>query len=169
LPSFFKKATFFHVRMETMKILSDEKMRSLGEQIGVSLIGGEVFELIGDIGAGKTTFAKGLAKGLKINDDIQSPSFTINRNYIGRDGLVLNHYDFYRLTDAGIMSMEIAESLVGQKNITVIEWGESVRDVLPKERIVVKITYLPKEGREVIFEMPEKFQYLTGGINDSSH
>ena len=125
-------------------------MRCLGAEIGATLKGGEVFELIGDVGAGKTTFVKGLARGLKITDDVQSPSFTINRNYAGRDGLVLNHYDFYRLTDAGIMAMEIAESLTLPKNITVVEWGESVRDILPPERITrVKITYLPDEGREV--------------------
>jgi len=133
-----------------MKVLSDEEMRCLGAEIGATLKGGEVFELIGDVGAGKTTFVKGLARGLKITDDVQSPSFTINRNYAGRDGLVLNHYDFYRLTDAGIMAMEIAESLTLPKNITVVEWGESVRDILPPERITrVKITYLPDEGREV--------------------
>ena len=124
-------------------------MRRLGAEIGATLKGGEVFELIGDVGAGKTTFVKGLARGLKITDDVQSPSFTINRNYAGRDGLMLNHYDFYRLADAGIMAMEIAESLTLPKNITVVEWGESVRDVLPPKCIVVKITYLPDEEREV--------------------
>ncbi len=132
-----------------MKVLSDEEMRKLGAKIGRELRGGEIFELIGDVGAGKTTFVKGLAHGLRITDDIQSPSFTINRNYTARDGLTLNHYDFYRLSDAGIMKMEIAESWTDPKNITVVEWGESIRDILPKERIVVKITYLPKEGREV--------------------
>jgi len=135
-------------------------MRVLGARVGAALRGGEVFELVGDIGAGKTTFVKGLARGLKITDDVQSPSFTINRHYHGRDGLTLNHYDFYRLADAGIMSIEIAESLTEPKNVVIVEWGESVRDVLPAERIGVKITYLPKEGREVTFEIPKKFQYL---------
>ena len=124
-------------------------MRDLGAKISRTLQGGEIFELIGDVGAGKTTFVKGLARGLNVTDDVQSPSFTINRNYECRDGLTLNHYDFYRLAEAGVMTMEIAESLHDPKNITVVEWGESVRDVLPPERTVVKITYLPDEGREV--------------------
>jgi tRNA threonylcarbamoyladenosine biosynthesis protein TsaE len=132
-----------------VKILSDEEMRKLGAEMGGKLRGGEVIELVGDVGAGKTTFVKGLAQGLKITDDVQSPSFTINRNYVARDGLNLNHYDFYRLGDAGIMKMEIAESWTDSTNITVVEWGESVRDILPEERIVVKITYLPETGREV--------------------
>lgn len=135
-------------------------MRAIGAKIGAKLRGGEVFELVGDVGTGKTTFVKGLAKGLDVNDDVQSPSFTINRNYRGRDGLLLNHYDFYRLADAGIMAMEIAESLLNPKNITVVEWGGSVRDVLPNSRIVVKITYLPETGREMLFQMPKKFEYL---------
>lgn len=124
-------------------------MRDLAAQIGAKLKGGEVFELIGDIGVGKTTFTKGLAKGLEITDNVQSPSFTINRNYQGRDDLILSHYDFYRLADAGIMNMEIAESLHNSKNIVVVEWGETVRNILPAKRTVVKITYLPEEGREV--------------------
>lgn len=143
-----------------MKILSDAEMRNLGAKIGAALKGGEVFELIGDVGAGKTTFVKGLAQGLEISDDIQSPSFTINRNYSGRGCLILNHYDFYRLNDAGIMKIEIAESFVDPNNITIVEWGESVQDVLPNERIVVKIDYLPETGREITFEIPKKFTYL---------
>ena len=138
-----------HSKIEVMKVLSDEEMQKLGAEIGAELQGGEVFELVGDVGAGKTTFVKGLAQGLKIIDDIQSPSFTINRNYSARKGLILNHYDFYRLNDAGIMKMEIAESCANLTNITVVEWGESVSDVLPKERTVVKIAYLPDAGREV--------------------
>ena len=135
-------------------------MRAFGTKIGQSLRGGEIFELIGDVGAGKTTFVKGLAVGLEIDDDVQSPSFTINRRYDGRDGLTLSHYDFYRLNDAGIMSMEISESLNDPKIITVVEWGESVQDVLPADQIIVRIDYLPDEGRDVELQIPESFAYL---------
>ncbi len=143
-----------------MEILTDQAMKALGAKIGVALKGGEIFELVGDVGAGKTTFVKGLAEGLKIDDDVQSPSFTISRIYEARDGLTLSHYDFYRLADAGIMKMEIAESLADPKNITVVEWGESVRDVLPDDKITVRIDYLPETGREIKFEIPEKFTHL---------
>ena len=143
-----------------MLIKSDSEMRAFGTKIGRSLRGGEIFELIGDVGAGKTTFVKGLAVGLEIDDDVQSPSFTINRRYDGRDGLTLSHYDFYRLNDAGIMSMEISESLNDPKIITVVEWGESVQDVLPADQIIVRIDYLPDEGRDVELQIPESFAYL---------
>ena len=147
-----------------MIILSDQEMQALGKKIGVKLRGGEVFELIGDIGTGKTTLVKGIALGLKIDDDVQSPTFTIQRSYKARDDLVVNHYDFYRLEYAGIMAQEIEESLYDPKNILVIEWGESVKDVLPPERVIIKIDYLPETGREVTFQIPEKFAYLNEGL-----
>ena len=146
--------------MESVIIPNDESMRALGVKIGAALHGGEVFELIGDVGAGKTTFVKGLAAGLAIDDDVQNPSFTINRRYKGRDELILSHYDFYRLNDAGIMNMEVAESLSEPGTITVIEWGESIKDVLPSSRIVITINYLPDEGRTVEIQLPESAGYL---------
>ena len=146
--------------MESVIIPNDESMRALGVKIGAALHSGEVFELIGDVGAGKTTFVKGLAAGLAIDDDVQSPSFTINRRYKGRDELILSHYDFYRLNDAGIMNMEVAESLSEPGTITVVEWGESIKDVLPSSRIVITINYLPDEGRTVEIQLPESAGYL---------
>ena len=146
--------------MESVIIPNDESMRALGVKIGAALHGGEVFELIGDVGAGKTTFVKGLAAGLAIDDDVQSPSFTINRRYKGRDELILSHYDFYRLNDAGIMDMEVAESLSEPGTITVVEWGDSIKDVLPSSRIVITINYLPDEGRTVEIQLPESAGYL---------
>ena len=143
-----------------MKILTDKDMKNFGARFAKNLRGGEIIELIGDVGAGKTTFVKGLAQGLKITDDVQSPSFTLSRIYAARDDLTLSHYDFYRLADAGIMSLEIAESVDDARNITVVEWGESVREVLPRSRIVIRINYLPDVGREVVMEIPEKFDYL---------
>ncbi len=146
--------------MELVIIPDDISMRTLGMKIGAALRGGETFELIGDVGAGKTTFVKGLAVGLEIDDDVQSPSFTINRRYKGRNGLMLNHYDFYRLNDAGIMGMEVAESLSDPSSVTVIEWGQSVNDVLPSDRIAITIHYLPDEGRRVEIQMPKSLGYL---------
>lgn len=99
--------------------------------IGERLLGGEVFELVGDVGAGKTTFTKGLGLGLSINDDVQSPSFTLSRVYQARDGLELHHYDFYRLNEAGILAHELSESVSDPNVVTVVEWAETVRDVLP--------------------------------------
>jgi tRNA threonylcarbamoyladenosine biosynthesis protein TsaE len=115
-------------------------MLDFAEQIGRQLMGGEVIELIGDVGAGKTTFTKGLAKGLGINEVIQSPTFTISREYDARDGLRLSHYDFYRLPDAGIMADELHETVTDPRSVTVVEWAEVVDNVLPEKRITLRIT-----------------------------
>ncbi|MFZ1250136.1 MAG: tRNA (adenosine(37)-N6)-threonylcarbamoyltransferase complex ATPase subunit type 1 TsaE [Candidatus Microsaccharimonas sp.] len=115
-----------------IEVQSEFAMKELGQSIGASLKGGEVFELVGDVGAGKTTFVKGLARGLSINDEVQSPSFTISRVYDGRDDLQLVHYDFYRLTDAGILAGELAEMVGDTSTVTVVEWADIVEGVLPK-------------------------------------
>ena len=111
--------------------------RQLAEKLGGLLKGGEVIELRGDVGAGKTTFVKGLALGLGIEEDVQSPSFTISRVYEARDGLRLAHYDFYRLVDAGIMNDELAETMQDTLTVTVIEWADIVEGVLPKDRLTI--------------------------------
>jgi tRNA threonylcarbamoyladenosine biosynthesis protein TsaE len=98
-------------------------MQDFGARLGAKLSGGEVIELVGDIGAGKTTFTKGLARGLGVSDDVQSPTFTISRIYETPSGIRLAHYDFYRLQDAGVMQMELAESVCDPHTITVIECG----------------------------------------------
>lgn len=119
-------------------ITSTANMIDFGAQFGAKLKGGEVIELIGDVGAGKTTFTKGLAKGLAINEVVQSPSYTISRVYDGR--LELVHYDFYRLDDAGVMAIELAENLGDEDKVVVIEWAETVADILPADKIQVRIS-----------------------------
>jgi tRNA threonylcarbamoyladenosine biosynthesis protein TsaE len=123
-----------------IEVHSDQETQAVGERLGRVLRGGETLELVGDVGAGKTTFVKGLARGLEIDDDIQSPSFTISRVYDARDGLVLAHYDFYRLADAGIMRDELAESVHDAAAITVIEWADIVEGVLPDDRVTIRLT-----------------------------
>lgn len=122
-----------------IEVNGEEETKNLATKIGSLLKGGEVFELVGDVGAGKTTFVKGLAKGLKIEDAIQSPSYTISRLYDARDGLQLVHYDFYRLSEPGIMANEVAEMIHDEQTITVIEWATIVEGILPKNRYTIGI------------------------------
>ena len=125
-------------------------MKQLGEAIGWSVSGGEVLELVGDIGAGKTTLTKGIARALGINEPVQSPTFTISRVYDSPKGLRLAHYDFYRLSEAGIMGDEIREAM-DDDSAVVVEWAGAVDDDLPKDRLVVKITTISEEERLVEF------------------
>jgi len=132
-----------------IEVQNEAMTRQLGERLARFLRGGEVIELIGDVGAGKTTFTKGLAHGLGITEDVQSPSFTISRVYEVPSGLRLSHYDFYRLHDAGIMSHEVAEAMHDPQTITIIEWAEAVDHVLTPERLQIKIIAPSVEERQL--------------------
>lgn len=123
-----------------IEVGSEQETKNLGKKIGATLQGGEVFELIGDVGAGKTTFVKGLALGLGIDDDVQSPSFTISRVYDAHDDIQLAHYDFYRLSDPGIMADELREVVNDAKTVTVIEWADIVEGVLPDGHFTLRFT-----------------------------
>ena len=133
-----------------MRIDNEARMKQLGEAIGRSVSGGEVLELVGDIGAGKTTLTKGIAQSLGISEPVQSPTFTISRVYDSPKGLRLAHYDFYRLGEAGIMGDEIREA-TDDDSVIIVEWAGAVDDDLPKDRLVVKITTISEEERLVEF------------------
>jgi tRNA threonylcarbamoyladenosine biosynthesis protein TsaE len=132
-----------------LEVNNEIDMKQFGTKLGELLMGGEVIELIGDVGAGKTTLAKGIGAGLRIDEDIQSPSFTISRIYSARNGLSLAHYDFYRLHDAGIMAGELHETLRGSKTITIVEWADVVSGVLPEDRVSIYITPTSEAARKV--------------------
>ncbi len=133
-----------------MRIDNEARMKQLGEAIGRSVSGGEVLELVGDIGAGKTTLTKGIAQALGVNEPVQSPTFTISRVYDSPKGLRLVHYDFYRLGEAGIMGDEIREA-ADDDSVIIVEWAGAVDDDLPKDRLLVKITTISEEERLVEF------------------
>lgn len=96
-------------------------------------------ELVGDVGAGKTTFTKGLARGLEITEEITSPTFTISKVYENSRGQKLVHYDFYRLENPGIMVEDLFENLQDPHTVTVIEWADTVSEILPANHLRLEI------------------------------
>jgi len=138
-----------------IEVSNEQETRALGEKIGRLLSGGETIELSGDVGAGKTTFVKGLALGLDIDEDVQSPSFTISRVYDARDDLQLAHYDFYRLNDAGIMANELTETTMDPQAVTVIEWADIVEGVLPVHRLSIAFAAPTEQSRILTIEGAE--------------
>lgn len=128
---------------------SEDETKKVGKLIGQHLKGGQVIELIGDVGSGKTTLVKGIAEGLGVKDTVSSPSFTICQQYACRDDLVLMHYDFYRLNDAGIMLNELADLTGDISTIAVIEWGGIVRGVLPDEKTTIKLDLVSEKARAI--------------------
>ena len=136
-----------------MIIHSEQEMLDFGANFAKSIISDDsnIIELVGDVGAGKTTFVRGLAKGLGISQPITSPSFTISKSYAlpnGKGNLI--HYDFYRLQDPGLMSEDLAENLANPDNIIVIEWGTSISDLLPPNHTAIFIEKSDMDSREII-------------------
>lgn len=124
----------------------------LAEKLGSSLASNKVINLVGDVGSGKTTFTKGLAKGMGCNDDVSSPSFTIMRKYKCTNDFELHHYDFYRLNESGVMQMELQESINSKKTVTAIEWADIVQSVIPRGSIVISFTTKSENERIIKIE-----------------
>ncbi len=152
-----------------MNVSSEKMMKEIGKNIGLSLRGGEVIELIGDVGVGKTTFMKGLGAGLGVAEDISSPSFTISRVYGTPDQRTLHHYDFYRLPDPGIMVHEIDEITRDNKAVVCIEWADSIRRVLPDSTIRISFAYgETADQRNISIETSGAQRYVQDAIEGSS-
>jgi len=132
-----------------IEVHSEEEMKKFGARLGVLLRGGETIELVGDVGAGKTTLTKGIASGMKVDEDVQSPSFTISRVYEAAQGLELAHYDFYRLHDAGIMANELHETLHDPRSVTIIEWADIIKGILPEDHLSIRLTSPSEATRRV--------------------
>ena len=120
---------------------------AIGEQIGKKLIAGDVLVLTGDLGAGKTTLTKGIAKSLGISQMIKSPTYTIVREYEGR--LPLYHLDVYRIGDDPD-SIDLDDFLYGA-GVTVIDWGKLLSSDLPDDYLEVFIER-DIDGRQVRFD-----------------
>jgi tRNA threonylcarbamoyladenosine biosynthesis protein TsaE len=136
-----------------------EETLALAAVLGQSLRGGEVIELVSDLGGGKTTFVRGLAQGFGSTDRVSSPSFTLTNQYTAGD-LTIQHFDFYRLSEPGIMRDELAEVVADPQMITVVEWAGIVEDVLPPEHLTIKLTATTETGRTLEFTYPDNLTYL---------
>lgn len=135
-----------------MVIKDAAAMQELGTQFAQKIQAPTVIELLGDVGAGKTTFVQGLAKGLGVEDVVTSPSFTISKEYQGKNCRLI-HYDFYRLNNPGLMMSDLLEKIHDPHNIVVIEWGKSVADVLPKKHPKLAFQCLD-DGTRLVEERP---------------
>ncbi len=124
---------------------SPEETMRLAEKLVKSITSPACIALFGELGAGKTVFIKGLAKGLGIDDVIKSPTFVLMRSYSGR--MNLHHIDLYRIKK-GEEFLPFEETLMDE-GITAIEWAERAKNFLPEKRIDVEITILSERSREI--------------------
>ncbi|MEK3988308.1 MULTISPECIES: tRNA (adenosine(37)-N6)-threonylcarbamoyltransferase complex ATPase subunit type 1 TsaE [Robertmurraya] len=124
---------------------STEETLQFSKELAQKLQPGDVITLEGDLGAGKTTFTKGLAVGLDINKNVSSPTFTIIKEYNGR--LPLYHMDVYRLEDSD-EDLGFDEYFEGQ-GVTVVEWAHLIEDQLPEELLQIKISHGEENSRNL--------------------
>lgn len=115
-----------------------EDTYSLGRELGEKAVSGQIYCLSGDLGTGKTLFAKGFAKGLGIDDPVSSPTFTIVQEY--EDGRIpFYHFDVYRVTDIEEMYEIGYEEYFYGHGVVLIEWAELIDEILPDIRINIII------------------------------
>lgn len=124
---------------------SPEETIKIAEELVKRITSPVCIALFGELGAGKTVFVKGLAKGLEIEDVIKSPTFVLMRSYSGR--MKLHHIDLYRIKKNEEF-LPFEETLMDE-GITAIEWAERAEWLLPEHRIDVKIKILPENNREI--------------------
>ncbi len=129
---------------------SPEQTQQFGERLGRLIQPGDVICLIGELGAGKTTLAKGIGRGWGALEVINSPTFVFVNAYSRADGNRLYHVDAYRLRDAAeAESIALADLLSEADSALMIEWPERVFEALPEERLMVALRWAGDLAREI--------------------
>ena len=133
---------------KVIKVNNLEETIALGNRLGLLLQPNMLLTLSGALGAGKTTFTKGIGEGLGITKVINSPTFTILKQYQGR--LNLSHFDAYRLEgqddDLGF------EEIFDSDDVCVVEWANFIEDILPVDRLTIEIKKIDENIREFVFK-----------------
>lgn len=128
---------------------SPEETERLAERIANTLEGTELIAMFGDLGAGKTAFTRGLAKGLGIDDGVSSPTFALVHEYSGK--YTVDHFDMYRVTSwDDLYTTGFFDYM--DSGVMVIEWSENIVDFLPENRINITIKHLSENEREITVE-----------------
>jgi len=126
-----------------------EETFHIGKILGENLKKGDVVALTGELGAGKTALAQGIARGLGVPEEyhITSPTFTLINEYPGR--FILHHLDLYRLSEIRDLEELGYEEYLEGNGVMVIEWAEKIRSILPDDTLFIFLTYLDQNEREI--------------------
>jgi tRNA threonylcarbamoyladenosine biosynthesis protein TsaE len=133
--------------MTVLRTESAEETMRLGERIGASLEKGAVIALRGDLAAGKTTLTKGIARGIGVDEEVTSPTFTLISEYSGR--LPLYHMDAYRLEGPADFQNLGAEEMLYGDGVCVIEWSEKIDGLLPFDAIRINLEPMADSLRKI--------------------
>lgn len=139
----------------TLLLPDPEATRALGRCFGEVAAPGDIYYLLGPLGAGKTSFVQGLATALGITDAVVSPTFTVINEY-GGGGLPLFHWDLYRLpvpTDVAELGWD---DFRGRDGVLAVEWADHLGGTFPDPGLTLVFAYGPGDGREVVIVFPER-------------
>ena len=138
-----------------LHIANETETEKLGERIGQAAVPGMVVALIGDLGTGKTTLTKAIARGLGVTETVTSPTFNIIREY--KSGRIpLYHFDVYRIADPDEMFELGYEEYFYGDGICVVEWADIIEELLPEDAVIIHIDRgASEEEREYIIESEE--------------
>ncbi len=135
----------------TLVTRSEEETRAAGEALASSLRSGDTVLLSGDLGMGKTVFARGIAAGLGVDPrQVRSPSFTLVNRYSGR--ALVHHVDLYRVEKLEDMDELGLEEILGGDGVTVVEWAERLGPYRPERAVVVRIADRGGHTRELLID-----------------
>lgn len=129
---------------------NENETEALGERLAKSIPGGAVIAMYGDLGAGKTAFVRGMARGMNLDCRVSSPTFTIVNEYLGERELI--HFDMYRLGSADELFDIGWEDYIARGAVCAVEWSENVEDAFYGDEIVVTIRKLSDNEREITIE-----------------
>ena len=130
--------------MKIIETHSPEETYKVGYDLGNSAEKGQIFCMSGDLGVGKTVFTQGFAAGLGVEDNVNSPTFTIVQEY--EDGRIpLYHFDVYRISDVSEMDEIGYEEYFYGEGVCLIEWAEIIEDILPED-----VTWITIEKRKAV-------------------
>ena len=124
---------------------SEEETLTVGKRIGEAAKPGQVYALEGDLGTGKTVFARGFAKGLKITEPVSSPTFTILQVYEQGD-IPLYHFDVYRIEEPQEMDEIGYEDFFFGAGVCLVEWASQIEELLPEDTVWIFIEKDPEQG-----------------------
>ena len=137
------------------KTESPEETIELASKIGAVLRRGDVIAYRGGLGAGKTTFTRGLAIGAGLEDEVTSPTFALINEYHGN--LDIYHFDMYRIEGTDDLEATGFFDYPMDESVFVIEWSENISEILPENTIYIEIKRTGDESREIIIEGDERF------------
>ncbi|MBR7081085.1 MAG: tRNA (adenosine(37)-N6)-threonylcarbamoyltransferase complex ATPase subunit type 1 TsaE [Oscillospiraceae bacterium] len=131
---------------------SEAETSNAGEKLAEILRAGDVVAFYGELGAGKTAFIRGMARGLGLTARVSSPTFTIVNEYLGK--IPLFHFDMYRLKDADELFEIGWEDYLERGGVCAVEWSENAAGAFPLETISVRIEKTAENGREIYIDVP---------------